>query len=156
MEKKLKRKALFKTITWRVIASCATFILALIFFNGSPSATQKALWIAGLEIIIKMALYYVHERMWQKYKPIRKSIKPDKEIPHTSINGEQYKDSPTARRIIFVENNQELIKKAKKEKGFQAGKAGSYTLELIQKARTEIGYSSNISSTEIYNTLIRD
>ena len=55
---------LFKTITWRVIASVTTFLLALFFFNEDPQAMEKATWIALTETVLKMLFYYLHERAW--------------------------------------------------------------------------------------------
>jgi uncharacterized membrane protein len=55
-----------KTVTWRVIASLTTFLLALFFFQDDPDATAKATWVATTEAFLKMALYYGHERMWYK------------------------------------------------------------------------------------------
>jgi len=55
-----------KTITWRVIASLTTFLLALFFFQDDPDATMKATWVAITEAVLKMGLYYGHERMWYK------------------------------------------------------------------------------------------
>jgi uncharacterized membrane protein len=52
-----------KTITWRIIASLSTFALAYIFFGDISKATE----LMAVEIILKMALYYFHERVWFKY-----------------------------------------------------------------------------------------
>lgn len=64
----MKIRPVIKTITWRLIASVTTFILAIIFFSGSENATEKAFGIAISESIIKMILYYYHEVIWDKYK----------------------------------------------------------------------------------------
>lgn len=60
------KRHLAKTITWRVIASTTTFILAYIFFHDDPDAITKSTWVAVAETIIKMGLYYLHERAWYK------------------------------------------------------------------------------------------
>lgn len=57
-------KSVIKTITWRVIASVTTFFLALFFFQDDPNATEKATGVASAEAIIKMFLYFLHERAW--------------------------------------------------------------------------------------------
>jgi len=62
---KTKKKAIYKTITWRVIASSTTFVLAMVFFKDDPNATKKAIGIAISETAIKMLFYYLHERFWQ-------------------------------------------------------------------------------------------
>lgn len=61
-----QKRHLAKTITWRVIASFTTFVVALVFFRDDPLATEKATGVAITESIIKMGLYYFHERMWYK------------------------------------------------------------------------------------------
>ncbi len=69
MKKKITRKRhLAKTLTWRIIASATTFVLALLFFSDDPNATEKATGIAISESIIKMIFYYFHERTWYKSK----------------------------------------------------------------------------------------
>lgn len=60
--KSLKTKAIAKTITWRLIASITTFILAQLF----GLSMEKAFYIASVEVVIKMLFYYWHERMWQR------------------------------------------------------------------------------------------
>ncbi len=59
---------LFKTITWRVIASVTTFVLAILFFRNDPSAIEKATGVAVVESILKMLFYYLHERAWHRSK----------------------------------------------------------------------------------------
>ncbi len=61
-----KKRHIAKTITWRIIASLTTFVLAILFFRDDPDATQKATGIAIAESILKMIFYYFHERMWYK------------------------------------------------------------------------------------------
>ena len=53
-------------MTWRVIASLTTFVIAYFFFRDDPLATEKATGVALTEAVIKMGLYYFHERMWYK------------------------------------------------------------------------------------------
>ncbi|MEM6737177.1 MAG: DUF2061 domain-containing protein [Bacteroidota bacterium] len=59
---------LFKTITWRVIASLTTFVLALLIFKDDPGAVEKATGVALIESILKMLFYYLHERAWHRSK----------------------------------------------------------------------------------------
>ena len=65
---KLKVKStvrhLFKTISWRFIASVTTFVLAIIFFKDDPNAMGKASSVAIIETGLKMLFYYLHERAW--------------------------------------------------------------------------------------------
>lgn len=61
-----KKRHILKTITWRIIASTTTFIIAYFFFRDDPYATEKATGVALTESVIKMGLYYFHERAWYK------------------------------------------------------------------------------------------
>ena len=57
-------RSLVKAISWRLVGSTDTFILSLIF-TGSG---KYAITIASTEALTKIALYYVHERVWRKVK----------------------------------------------------------------------------------------
>lgn len=59
-----RKRHIAKTITWRIIASATTFLLAIFFFKDDPNAAQKATGIAIAESILKMIFYYYHERAW--------------------------------------------------------------------------------------------
>ncbi|QHI35462.1 hypothetical protein IMCC3317_08080 [Kordia antarctica] len=61
-----KRRHIVKTITWRILASITTFLLAILFFKEDSHAVEKALGIALTESVLKMILYYYHERFWYK------------------------------------------------------------------------------------------
>lgn len=57
------KRTLYKTVSWRIIATTTTFIIAgavLDSFDGI------ALAIAGVETVTKFGLYYFHERVWLK------------------------------------------------------------------------------------------
>lgn len=53
-------RSVTKGVTWRVIATLDTILLAYLF-TGDVST---AFTIGGLEILTKTVLYYVHERLW--------------------------------------------------------------------------------------------
>ncbi|MDD3686798.1 MAG: DUF2061 domain-containing protein [Bacteroidales bacterium] len=57
-------KSVIKTITWRIVASVTTFFLAYFFFKDDANAAEKATGVASAEAIIKMVLYFLHERAW--------------------------------------------------------------------------------------------
>ena len=59
---------LFKTISWRVLASLTTFIVAFLIFQEDESAVEKATGIAIAESFLKMLFYYIHERIWHRQK----------------------------------------------------------------------------------------
>ena len=61
IDEKISR-SLAKTITWRIIASIDTFIIAWVI-TGS---WQLGGSIAIIEVLTKIIFYYVHERVWNK------------------------------------------------------------------------------------------
>ncbi len=60
--RELHRRSVAKTASWRVLAGIDTVVLALIF-TGSIGA---ALSIGGFEVVTKLVLYFLHERVWAR------------------------------------------------------------------------------------------
>jgi uncharacterized membrane protein len=58
-----KLRHILKTITWRIVGTIDTILLGYII-TGNMSTGLK---IGGVELITKMVLYYIHERVWYKY-----------------------------------------------------------------------------------------
>ena len=56
------KRHLFKTITWRIIGSVSTIILALWIWGDSAESFQ----IGGAETLTKTILYYFHEKFWYR------------------------------------------------------------------------------------------
>jgi uncharacterized membrane protein len=55
------RVTLYKTISWRVVATTLTFIISGTILNAF---NEIALYIALVELVTKFVLYYFHERLW--------------------------------------------------------------------------------------------
>jgi uncharacterized membrane protein len=53
-------RSLAKTLSWRVMGSVVTFLIALLVTGNGPIASS----IVVAEIVIKIAFYYFHERIW--------------------------------------------------------------------------------------------
>jgi|TARA_B100001094_G_C17678911_1_gene552417 uncharacterized membrane protein len=51
-----------KTITWRIIGTIDTMLIGW-FVSGDPLI---GLTIGSFEILTKMVLYFIHERVWYK------------------------------------------------------------------------------------------
>lgn len=66
MKDQSRKRHIAKTITWRILASTTTFILAYVFFRDDKQAVEKASGVAIAESVIKMVMYYFHERMWYR------------------------------------------------------------------------------------------
>ena len=57
-------KSLAKTISWRLVGTIDTIIVSY-FITGE---TAMALSIGSVEVVSKMILYYLHERVWSGVK----------------------------------------------------------------------------------------
>ncbi len=57
-----KKRALMKTITWRVTASVITLAIVWIVSGELVIAGE----VAALEVVVKMFGYYLHERAWER------------------------------------------------------------------------------------------
>ena len=57
------KEIIYKSISWRVVATTTTFIISGIVLN---SFNEIALYIALTELFTKFVLYYVHEKIWLK------------------------------------------------------------------------------------------
>jgi len=54
------KRHLVKTITWRIIGSIDTFLLAYVITGNF----ENGLKISSIELISKMLLYFFHEKLW--------------------------------------------------------------------------------------------
>ncbi len=65
--KESRLRSILKAITWRLIATGTTFTLAYLVFSNSDceDVMEKSTIVAGLELVIKLVIYYLHERAWQ-------------------------------------------------------------------------------------------
>ena len=57
------KRHILKTISWRVVGTLDTMILSWLI-TGS---WKLGLTIGGVELLTKMVLYFLHERVWYKY-----------------------------------------------------------------------------------------
>ena len=64
MNKEKHVRSIAKAISWRVLATLTTIIIAY-FITGE---VKDALVIGGLEFFAKLFIYYGHERIWQSVK----------------------------------------------------------------------------------------
>ena len=56
------RRSVIKAISWRVLATLTTALLVLVFTESMDLAVTVGLF----EAVAKMALYYFHERLWNR------------------------------------------------------------------------------------------
>lgn len=57
------KRSIAKTITFRIIATITTMILVLIFTGNLTLAGA----VGALDLVSKLMIYYVHERVWDKF-----------------------------------------------------------------------------------------
>lgn len=55
-----QQRTLAKTMTWRILATMTTALLVYLFTGDFTLALE----IGALEVILKLLLYYFHERGW--------------------------------------------------------------------------------------------
>ncbi len=55
-------RSLVKTISWRITGSGATFLVSYLISGNFTMAST----IAMTQVILNTALYYIHERIWNK------------------------------------------------------------------------------------------
>jgi uncharacterized membrane protein len=57
-------RSIAKSVSWRTIGTIDTILISFVITGKAG----LALSIGGVEVFTKMALYYVHERTWNKIK----------------------------------------------------------------------------------------
>ncbi len=56
------KRHILKTITWRIVGTIDTIVIGWIITGNF----EFGLKIGGIEIITKMTLYFIHERIWYR------------------------------------------------------------------------------------------
>ncbi len=67
-----KLRSLLKAISWRFFATLTTTIIIFVFFGRLDLAIAAGL----IELVIKIMVYFLHERLWNKVKIGKKKIEP--------------------------------------------------------------------------------
>ena len=65
-------RSVMKAISWRIMGTLSTTLLVLLFTRQFT----LALAVGGLEFISKIAIYWVHERVWDRLKYGKEEIRP--------------------------------------------------------------------------------
>lgn len=73
-----RRISLIKGITWRIIGTLDTIFLSWLFTGD----ITKALKIGGIELITKIILYYIHERVWLLFHIGKKKVTDENGVVH--------------------------------------------------------------------------
>ena len=72
MYKETNTRSIFKGISWRVVATATTIAIVYFFFGRLDLAIAAGL----IESVLKIALYWAHERIWHKLRWGKKRIEP--------------------------------------------------------------------------------
>ena len=72
MYKETNRRSIVKGISWRIVATTTTIVIVYVFFGRLDLAVAAGL----IESVVKVALYWGHEKIWQKIHWGKKKIEP--------------------------------------------------------------------------------
>jgi len=72
MEVERKRRSMTKAISWRVLATLTTMLIVYAFTRKF----ELTLLVGSLDVLIKMVLYYYHERTWNRIYWGKARVKP--------------------------------------------------------------------------------
>jgi len=72
MYKETNKRSITKGISWRVIATGTTIVIVYLFFGRLDLAIATGM----IETVLKVALYWAHERAWFKIRWGKKRIEP--------------------------------------------------------------------------------
>jgi uncharacterized membrane protein len=71
-------RSLLKAVSWRCVGTIDTFFVSFVVltFTGATEgnklhAAQISGSIAGVEVVTKIVLFYLHERAWTRFRPLR-------------------------------------------------------------------------------------
>jgi len=72
MYKETNKRSIVKGISWRIVATTTTIIIVYLFFGRLDLAIATGM----IETVLKVALYWGHERVWFKVQWGKKRIEP--------------------------------------------------------------------------------
>lgn len=72
MYKETNTRSIVKGISWRIVATTTTIIIVYVFFGRLDLAIAAGL----IETVLKVALYWGHEKVWQRVHWGKKRIEP--------------------------------------------------------------------------------
>jgi len=72
MYKETNKRSLVKGVTWRVVATTTTMVIVYVFFGRLDLAIATGL----LESVLKIGLFWLHEKAWFKVRWGKKRIEP--------------------------------------------------------------------------------
>jgi adenylylsulfate kinase len=61
-----KKRTIAKTVTWRLVAACLTFLVVYFLSGTVTAALSLAFLVSLIDTVVKGCIYYIHERLWDK------------------------------------------------------------------------------------------
>jgi uncharacterized membrane protein len=68
-------RSLAKAVSYRVLGSAGTALVVFLFSGNMPLSAG----VGALDMVLKIALYFLHERIWN-YIPYGRAKRPEYEI----------------------------------------------------------------------------
>lgn len=93
------KRHLGKTISWRIIGTIDTIVLSWLI----TGQLKWGLAIGGVEVITKMILYFLHERVWYKWIKFGLVSSPEKKKKPSGITEGKIKSQPKTYEGDFPE-----------------------------------------------------
>ena len=103
-EKSVLKRHILKSVSWRLIGTIDTMILGWIVTGD----IKLGLAIGGFEVITKMILYFLHERIWYRHikfgvTKVEDTIKPDLRIMESmSTGGDSTVTTTGPKRLVYT------------------------------------------------------
>lgn len=72
MYKETNKRSILKGVSWRLVATTTTVIIVYVFFGRLDLAIAAGM----IETVLKVGLYWWHERLWHKVRWGQKRIEP--------------------------------------------------------------------------------
>ena len=81
-------KSVAKGFVWRVVAAIDTFGISYFILNESVDVFQLAAKITSTELVTKVPLYYLHERLWMRINIGNSKNEPEVSIAEVELDVE--------------------------------------------------------------------
>ncbi len=72
MYKETNKRSIVKGVSWRIVATTTTILIVYFFFGRLDLAVAAGV----IETVLKIVLYWAHERLWMKIRWGKKKIEP--------------------------------------------------------------------------------
>lgn len=88
MYRETHARSVLKAFSWRVLGTLATTALVFVFTRR----LAVSLAVGGLEFVSKIALYWLHERVWDRLSIGIHEVQPPGDLVHRALRGRKEDD----------------------------------------------------------------